>query len=82
MLDPDIQAERNLILNGDFSQSLAQWKRGPVNPAYVVTRSDQLESGERMNILSAWTVLRLIRRSAYSKVPVTTSGMSSAFFVK
>jgi hypothetical protein len=76
MLDPDIQAERNLILNGDFSQSLAQWKRGPVNPAYVVTRSDQLESGERMNILSA-----MDGSSAYQEISLFKSSSNDVRYV-
>lgn len=76
MLKPGIQAERNLVINGDFSQSLAQWKRGPVNPAYVVTKPEQLESGERMNILSA-----MDGSSAYQEISLFKSSSNDVRYV-
>lgn len=76
MRNPGIQAERNLILNGDFSQSLREWKRGPVNPAYVVTKAEQLESGERLNILSA-----LDGSSAYQEITLFKSASNDVRYV-
>ena len=76
MRKPGIQAERNLILNGDFSQSLREWKRGPVNPAYVVTKAEQLESGERLNILSA-----LDGSSAYQEITLFKSASNDVRYV-
>ncbi|MCP1477616.1 hypothetical protein ABIA54_003538 [Pseudomonas sp. EB276 TE3739] len=76
MLKPGIRAERNLILNGDFSQSLREWKRGPVNPAYVVTKAEQFESGERLNILSA-----LDGSSAYQEITLFKSASNDVRYV-
>ncbi len=76
MLDSSTQTERNLIINGDFSQSLAQWKRGPVNPSYVVTKGEQLEGGERVNILSA-----LDGSSAYQEVTLFKSASDDVRYV-
>ncbi|MFJ2282330.1 hypothetical protein ACIOUG_14435 [Pseudomonas sp. NPDC087803] len=35
MFEPGIQADDSLILNGDFSESLTHWKKGPTNDRWV-----------------------------------------------
>jgi hypothetical protein len=52
MSNPGIQAERNLVINGEFAQGLTGWKKGPVNPSYVITKGE-IYNGLPISILSA-----------------------------
>lgn len=40
MREPTIQADQNLLLNGDFSKGITPWKKGPVNPRWTAVMHD------------------------------------------
>lgn len=52
MRKPIIQANESLVRNGNFTQSLNEWKRGPINPSWLGTPSE-FYLGEMIRILSA-----------------------------
>ncbi|MGY2438674.1 hypothetical protein [Pseudomonas sp. SDO52101_S400] len=75
MASPETQAERNLVVNGDFTQGLTGWKNGPVNPSYVTTKPEQYE-GLLIRILSA-----LDGASAFQEILVPKNASAEARYV-
>ncbi|VEF12562.1 cable pili-associated 22 kda adhesin protein [Pseudomonas fluorescens] len=52
MREPTIQADQNLLLNGDFSKGIKPWKKGPVNPRWTAVMHDTY-LGASINFLRA-----------------------------
>jgi hypothetical protein len=64
MREPIIQADQNLVVNGDFNKALQGWTKGPVSPASTAVMQDFYD-GEFINYL------RTARgASLYQKFPV------------
>lgn len=74
MVNPGIHAERNLVTNGEFTQGLTGWSKGPVNPSYVTTKAEQY-SGLPIRILSA-----LDGSSAFQEIAVPKSAGDNATY--
>jgi hypothetical protein len=52
MREPIIQADQNLLLNGDFSEELNHWKKGSLNPGSAAVMAD-FHGAEYINYLRA-----------------------------
>ncbi|NYH10254.1 hypothetical protein [Pseudomonas moraviensis] len=74
MVDPGIQAERNLVTNGAFNNGLTGWTKGPVNPAYVTTKPEEYNGPIR--IMEA-----LDGSSAFQDIPVPKTASADARYV-
>jgi len=74
MVNPGIHAERNLVTNGEFTQGLTGWSKGPVNPSYVTTKTEQY-NGFPVRILSA-----LDGSSAFQEITVPKSAGADATY--
>jgi hypothetical protein len=69
MVEPVIQANESLVLNGDFREALSHWEKGPVNGRWVTVVGEPYE-GTQIRMLSVAN-----RASAFQEmtVPVTPS---------
>ena len=76
MANPGIQAERNLVINGNFTQPLTTgWTRGATNPSYTVKKELQY-GGVRIFCLSAQD-----RSSAFQLIHVPKTASADALYV-
>ncbi|MCX2544699.1 hypothetical protein [Pseudomonas sp. COW5] len=74
MVNPGIHAERNLVINGEFTEGLKGWSKGPVNPSYVTTKPESY-NGLPLRILSA-----LDGSSAFQEIAVPKSSGADATY--
>ena len=74
MVNPGIHAERNLVTNGEFTEGLTGWSKGPVNPSYVTTKPESY-NGLPLRILSA-----LDGSSAFQEIAVPKSAGADATY--
>jgi len=74
MANPGIQAERNLVSNGDFKDGLTGWTKGPVNPSYVVTKHEDYNGPIR--IMAAGN-----GSSAFQEISVPKTASADAWYV-
>lgn len=51
MVEPVIQANESLVLNGDFREALSHWEKGPVNSRWVTVVGEPYE-GTQVRMLS------------------------------
>lgn len=69
MVEPVIQANDSLVLNGDFREALSHWEKGPVNSRWVTVVGEPYE-GTQIRMLS---VANLASAFQEMTVPVTPS---------
>ncbi|MEN5042719.1 hypothetical protein [Pseudomonas koreensis] len=69
MVEPVIQANDSLVLNGDFREALSHWEKGPVNSRWVTVVGEPYE-GIQIRMLS---VANLASAFQDMTVPVTPS---------
>jgi len=69
MVEPVIQANESLVLNGDFREALSHWEKGPVNGRWVTVVGEPYE-GTQIRMLS---VANLASAFQEMSVPVTPS---------
>ncbi|HGM5550126.1 TPA: collagen binding domain-containing protein [Pseudomonas putida] len=69
MVEPVIQANDSLVLNGDFREALSHWEKGPVNSRWVTVVGEPYE-GIQIRMLS---VANLASAFQEMTVPVTPS---------
>lgn len=76
MANPVIQAERNLLINGNFTWPLTTgWTRGPINPSYTQKKEVQYD-GFPVFCLSAQD-----RSSAFQIIQIPKTASADAFYV-
>jgi len=75
MVEPVIQANDSLVLNGDFREAWSHWKRGPVNERWVAIVGEAYE-GTQIRMLSTAN-----HGSAFQDVTVTVTPSAGARYV-
>ncbi|MFJ5257735.1 collagen binding domain-containing protein [Pseudomonas sp. NPDC088414] len=75
MVEPVIQANESLVLNGDFSEALSHWEKGPVNSRWVTVVGEPYE-GTQIRMLSVGNL-----GSAFQEMTVPVTPGAGARYV-
>ena len=75
MVEPVIQANDSLVLNGDFREALSHWEKGPVNSRWVTVVGEPYE-GTQIRMLSVANLA-----SAFQEMTVSVTPSAGARYV-
>ncbi|WP_247841381.1 hypothetical protein [Pseudomonas sp. MWU12-3103b] len=75
MVEPVIQADDSLVLNGDFREALSHWEKGPVNSRWVTVVGEPYE-GTQIRMLSVANLA-----SAFQEMTVSVTPSAGARYV-